>query len=143
MPLLNAANMVAKRLPKVISPRAHAIADYLVAGSFFVFGAMVWGRNKRAAIAAFGSGALATANSMMTDYPGGMWKVFDFDTHCKNDMALAGLTAMKPTLLFFRDEPEAWFFRGQAMLETAIVGMTQINNPEARREEKLLGESAA
>jgi hypothetical protein len=142
MPLFHAAEGVAKRLPKVISPRGHAIADYLVAGSFFVFGALVWGRNKRAAIAAFGSGALATANSMLTDYPGGVAKLFDFETHCQNDMALAGLTAMKPTLLFFRDEPEAWFFRGQAVLETAIVGMTQISNSEARRAEPLLEETA-
>ncbi len=40
------------RMPKVISPKRHAIADYVTAGTFFLLGAIFWQRNQRAAIGA-------------------------------------------------------------------------------------------
>jgi hypothetical protein len=40
MPMLTSAtHMLTKRMPKVISPRAHAFVDYITAGAFLLTGA--------------------------------------------------------------------------------------------------------
>jgi hypothetical protein len=46
----SAVDSLTRRLPKVVSPKTHAIVDYLVIGSLFVAGALYWRRNRRAAI---------------------------------------------------------------------------------------------
>ncbi len=43
---------LANQMPKVISPKAHAIADYATIGTFGLLAGLFWGRSKRAAIAA-------------------------------------------------------------------------------------------
>ena len=61
MPLLDqAARLATRKMPKVITPKAHAMIDYAVAASFFVVGAFLWRRNKRAAIGALACGAAET-----------------------------------------------------------------------------------
>ena len=60
----------------------------------------------------------------MTDYPGGVKPVISFETHGKIDAGMAGLTATVPTFLGFGDEDEAKYFRGAALAETVITGMT-------------------
>lgn len=119
-----AAKALTERLPKKITPAQHAVVDYLTAGTFFIMGAMFWKRNKRAAIAALACGSSITATSLMTDYPGGIAKAIDFETHGRIDAGLAGLTATLPTLLAFGDEDEAKYFRGMALAETVVTGMT-------------------
>jgi hypothetical protein len=49
--------MLSNRMPKMISPKAHAIIDYVTAGSFFAMGAYLWKRNRRAAVASLICGA--------------------------------------------------------------------------------------
>jgi hypothetical protein len=112
------------RVPKVISPRTHAVIDYVVAGTFFAMGALYWGRNKRAAVSSIMCGAAATINSLLTDYPGGVWRVMSFENHGRIDMGLAGLTATMPGLMQFSDDRESRFFEVQALAETAVAAMT-------------------
>lgn len=112
------------RMPKVVKPQAHAVIDYLVAGSFFVAAGILARRNKRAAISSLICGGMITVNSVLTDYPGGMGKVLSFQTHGKIDAGLAGLTATMPRLMGFGEDSESKFFTTQSMLETAVTAMT-------------------
>ena len=128
MPLVHmATKAVARRLPKVFDPRTHAVADYLVAGAFFAMGAMFWKRNKRAAIGALLCGAATTATSLLTDYPGGVHRAISFPAHGRIDMGLAGLTATMPNILAFSEEVEAKYFRGVALVETVVGGLTDFD----------------
>jgi hypothetical protein len=125
MPLLQTgARFAASRMPKVISPNAHAVLDYAVAGIFLLMGARLWRRHRRAALASFTCGAAKAINSMVTDYPGGVVHVIDYDTHSRVDAGLAALTAAAPRFLGFSDEDEARFFSGCALAETVIAGLT-------------------
>ncbi|MCU1286592.1 MAG: hypothetical protein JWO13_2942 [Acidobacteriales bacterium] len=125
MPLSQmATSAVANRLPKVINPKVHAVIDYAMAGTFFALGAFFWRNNKRAAVGAMLCGAATAATSMLTDYPGGVKRVISFETHGKIDAGLAGLTATMPNFLAFGDEEEAKFFRGAALAETVVTGLT-------------------
>ncbi len=119
--------LAAKRMPKVIGPKAHAVIDYAVAVTFFTAGALFWRRNKRAAISSFVCGAAATMNSALTDYPGGMWKVMNFHTHGKIDAGLAGITASMPSMMGFSDEKEGRFFELAAIAETGATAMTDFD----------------
>jgi hypothetical protein len=128
MPLTDmATRAVADRLPKVIKPKAHAVLDYAVAGAMFTLGAFFWKRNKRAAIGAMLCGGATVATSLLTDYPGGVKPFISFETHGKIDAGMAGLTATMPTFLAFGDEDEAKYFRGAALAETIITGLTDFS----------------
>ncbi len=48
-----AANSLAAKLPKAISPAAHAVIDWATFGAFFTAGALLWKKNKRASLAAY------------------------------------------------------------------------------------------
>jgi hypothetical protein len=125
---MSAANMVAKKLPKVFDAKTHAVLDYLTAGAFFAMAAMFWGSNKRAAIGAGMCGSAVVATSMLTDYPGGVQRVISFETHGRIDTGLAGLTAGIPNVMAFNDEDEAKYFRGAALVETIITGLTDFDS---------------
>jgi hypothetical protein len=120
------------RLPKVISPKNHAIIDYATAGSFFLMVPFLWRRNKRAAIVSLVCGGVETATSLMTDYPGGVTKVISFSTHGRLDSGLAGVFASLPSLMGFADQWQAWFFRTQGMSVAAVAAMTDFEVAPAR-----------
>ena len=125
MPLMQkGVAMLSNRMPKVIGPKTHAIIDYAVAATFFSVAALFWSRNKRAAVSSLVCGMATTANSLLTDYPGGVYKVMSFPTHGKIDMGLAGLTASMPNLMGFEDDRESRFFQLQAIAETGVTAMT-------------------
>jgi hypothetical protein len=119
--------MLAERMPKVISPKTHAIIDYATAGSFLVAGALLWKRNKRAALASMLCGAMEAGTAAMTDYPGGVKPVISFQTHGRIDAGFAGFVATLPSVMMFGDEPEAMFFRGQGVALAAVTGMTDFS----------------
>lgn len=123
-----ATKLITDRLPKVLNPRQHAVADYMVAGTCFIFGAIFWARgNRRAAVAAVTCGAAATANTLITDFPGGVTKLIDFKTHGQIDGGLALATGAMPNLMGFSDTPESGFFRILALGETAVAAMTDFD----------------
>lgn len=127
----SAANMVAEKMPKVLDAKSHAIADYLTAGAFFAMAFAFWGRNHRAAVGAALCGGAVAANALITNYPGGVAKVISFQTHGRVDMGLAGLTASMPNFLAFGDEDEAKYFRGAAIAESVITGLTDFDTAGA------------
>ena len=125
--------MVANRMPKVISPKAHAIIDYAVAGSFFIMGALFWKRSRRAGLSAVIVGSAITATSLLTDYPGGVAKQISFSNHGRIDAGLAGICYALPDMMGFSDMKESGFFRMQALAETAVVAMTDFERQPRRR----------
>lgn len=134
MPLMNqAVEAVAGRLPKVISPRVHAVIDYATAGAFFLMGALFWKNNKRAAVAAICCGVAEATNTMITRYPGGVADVISFETHGKIDAAMAGAVSTMPNLLGFSDEPEAKHFRMQGTMIAGVTAMTDFEHPYSSR----------
>ena len=115
---------ITSSVPKVVGPSGHAILDYLSAGSFIAMGFGLMNRNRSAANLAFCNGLAVLGLSLMTDYPGGVFRTISFKTHGAIDALQAGMTALGPTMLGFADEPEAQFFYAQAALEAAAVAAT-------------------
>src|SRR3954469_7233776 len=128
MPIIEkGVQMLTDRMPKVISPKTHAIIDYATAGSFLVAGALLWNRNKRAALGAMLCGAMEAGTAMMTDFPGGVKPVISFQAHGRIDAGFAGFVATLPNVLMFGGEPEAMFFRGQGVALAAVTGLTDFS----------------
>ena len=125
MPLLDqAAKFATNKMPKVISPKAHAIIDYAMAASFFGMAAFFWRRNKRAAVGALVCGAAETITSVCTDYPGGVVREISFETHGAIDFGLSGMVASLPDILRFSDDRESRFFRMQGLALATVTGLT-------------------
>ncbi len=126
MPLLEkGVSAVANRMPKVISPKVHAIIDYGVAGSFILTGILSWKqRHKKAAISSFIIAGTEITVAMLTDYPGGVTPALGFPTHLKIDAGLAGLIGSMPNFMGFSDEWPSWFFRSQGMAMAAVAGLS-------------------
>ena len=120
-------------VPKVIDPTTHAVLDYLTAGTFIAMGFGLMNRNRAAAGLAFANGFAVLGLSLMTDYPGGVFRTLSFKTHGTIDVLQAGMSALGPMMLGFADEPEAQFFHGQAAVEAAVVAATDWNNAAARQ----------
>ena len=135
MPLLQkSVEILGKPLPKVISPKAHAIADYSTAAMFVAGAALFWRKSKRAAIAALVCGIAEAGFAALTDYPGGIRRAISFPLHRKIDFGLSSMTAAMPEFLAFEDEKENAFFRMQSVL---ITGVTALTNFE---EQRIVGE---
>lgn len=128
MAVLNSvAGLVSRRMPKALSPKAHAITDYLVVGSLLVAGILFWRKNKRAALSALICGGSELALNLLTDYPGGMKKVIHPRTHEKIDLGLAAMTAAMPEFMEFDDDKERHFFLLQSGAVTVLANLTEFN----------------
>src|SRR6266404_5524555 len=134
MALLNMGVKAAtKRMPKVISPRTHAILDYATAGGFLLGAALFWRNHRRAAIGSLVCGLVEVGTAMTTDYPGGVVDGgMSFETHGKVDTVFGPTVGMLPNLMAFGDDPHANFFRGQALAMTAVIGLTDWDAEEKR-----------
>jgi hypothetical protein len=128
-----------RRSPKFISPKVHAAIDYLMIGAFFVSGALFWCRNRRAGFGALLCGGAELANSLLTDYPGGIGRTISFPLHRKIDFGLAAMTATMPEFLSFQGHPENRFFVTQAAMITAITNLTNVGRRRRFRENRGLG----
>ena len=115
------------RVPKVLDARGHAVMDYLTAGTFLSLGLVFRRRHRRASALAFVHGASVLAASLMTDYPGGVWRRFSFRTHRTLDIMQASLVALGPAVLGFAADAEAQAFHGQALLEAGVIAATDWN----------------
>jgi hypothetical protein len=135
MPILNSAvQIAAKPFPKAISPKAHAIIDYMIVGSLLVTAAWFWRRSKRAAIAALIAGGSELAVSLLTNYPGGVKKVINFRTHRDIDFGLGAMTTTLPEFLAFKDEVEKRFFLLEGAMITAVSQLTRVPDSPTRAE---------
>jgi hypothetical protein len=100
------------------------VLDYAVAATFFTLGAMFARRHRRAAVLAFTNGAMVLGMSLLTDYPGGVYKTLSFRAHRTGDIVQAALAGFGPVLLGFADDAEATYFYGQAASEAAVIAAT-------------------
>ena len=128
MPILNSLTRIAtKPIPRMISPKAHAMLDYASVGLFLGAAAVFWRRNKRAAVASAICGGAELAVVLLTDYPGGMKKSIRFSTHREMDYGIAAMVATMPESLAFQGEDETKFFRVQGALITLLGELTKTN----------------
>ena len=113
------------RIPAAISPTQHAFLDYGVAATFFAIGAAFRGRHRAASNLAFVNGAMVLGMSVLTDYPGGLYRVLPFKQgHRTGDIIQAALAGLGPLLFGFAGEPEANYFYGQALSEVGVIAAT-------------------
>lgn len=129
-------NRVNSAIPKPITPGIHAVLDYATAAYFFGVAAGLWRRNLAAGIGALVNGAAVLGLSLMTDYPGGVWKRISFPTHGKVDAVQAAMAAAVPVSGGFADEADAWFFFGQAVNEASVIAMTDWHQPRRRKSQR-------
>jgi hypothetical protein len=111
-------------LTKAISPAQHAVLDYSVAATFFGLGAAMLARHRPAATLAFVNGAMVLGMSLLTDYPGGLFRTLSFHTHRTGDIVQAAVAGLGPVLMGFGDHPEAKYFYGQALSEAGVIAAT-------------------
>lgn len=111
----------------VISPAQHAVLDYGVAGTFFAMGLSMLPRHRRAAALAFLNGGMVLGMSLLTDYPGGVWRKISFKGHRTGDILQAALAGLGPVLFGFANDPEATYFYGQALSEAGVIAATDWN----------------
>jgi hypothetical protein len=112
-----------------IAPAQHAVLDYGVAATFFAFGFLVRSHHRPAAALAFANGAMVLGMSLLTDYPGGLFRTLSFRAHRTGDIAQAALAGLGPMLLGFGRDPEAKYFYGQAVSEAGVIAATDWDGP--------------
>jgi hypothetical protein len=113
-----------RMVPAVISPAQHAVLDYGVAATFFGVGAALWSRHRPAARLAFLNGAMVLGMSLLTNYPGGVYRTLSFKGHRTGDIVQAALAGFGPALFGFSGDPEARYFYGQALSEAGVIAAT-------------------
>jgi hypothetical protein len=112
------------RIPAVISPAQHAMLDYGVASTFLALGVTLLPRHRPAAALAILNGAMVLGMSLLTDYPGGLYRTLSFRAHRTGDIAQAALAGLGPVLFGFAGDPEAKYFYGQALSEAGVIAAT-------------------
>lgn len=116
-----------RAIPTVISPAQHAVLDYGVAGTFLALGFSLLPSHRPAAALAFLNGAMVLGMSLLTDYPGGVYRTLSFRTHRTGDIIQAALAGLGPVLFGFGKDPEAKYFYSQAVSEAGVIAATDWN----------------
>jgi len=111
-------------VPKIIGPREHAVLDYGVAATFFALGMKYRDTHRPASALAFINGAMVLGMSLLTDYPGGIWRKISFPMHGAMDVVQAAVAGLGPVVMGFAGDPEAKTFYGQAMSEVGVIAAT-------------------
>jgi hypothetical protein len=126
---------IVKGGPKIISARTHAVIDYIHAATNFAVAAIFWKRNRRrAAKGAFALGAAVLGNALMTDYPGGVFRLYPFKVHGILDYGVAAASGFMPEMTGIRPHTgEGKFFRAQGTGETAIAAITNYDDNSGSR----------
>ena len=126
MPIVNTvAKAIAKPIPRMFSPKAHAILDYLNVACFLVGAAVFWRRSKSAALGSLICGTTQLAINLVTDYPGRMAKAISFGKHGEIDLGLAAMTATMPEFMGVKSGSEKEFFIAEGALITIAEELTR------------------
>jgi hypothetical protein len=115
-------------LPRLISAKTHGIIDYIHAGTNFVAAAVFRNRDRRASNAALALGAGVLVNAMMTDYPLGVFRKYDFKVHGALDYGVAAASAAIPAWLGIEDSAAARYFHLQGAGEFGIAGVSDYDD---------------
>jgi hypothetical protein len=125
MPLLEKSiRVLGKALPKMVSPKAHAVMDYSTILLFVAGSALFWKRSKRAAVASLICGVAEAGVVAITDYRGSSGRSIGFPLHRKIDFGLSTMTATMPEFLAFADQRERAFFIMQSALIAGVTAIT-------------------
>jgi hypothetical protein len=124
---MDIADRIDSPIPAVISPAQHAVLDYGVAATFFSIGAALLHKHRPAATLALINGAMVLGMSLLTNYPGGVYRTLSFKTHRTGDIVQAALAGLGPLLFGFAKDPEARYFYGQAASEVGVIAATDWN----------------
>lgn len=111
----------------MISPAQHAVLDYSVAATFFGLAATLAPSHRKASMLAAINGAMVLGMSLLTDYPGGLFRKISFKGHRNGDIVQAALAGLGPVLFGFARDPEAKYFYGQALSEAGVIATTDWN----------------
>lgn len=130
-----AINEMEHHLPKVIDARKHGIIDYCHAAFFLGMAFLCRKSEPRAAKAALLTGSFILVQSLLTDYPLGVKKVIPFRVHGRMDAAFAASSFMVPKVFGFSGSKAATVFKGNSVVEAAVVGSTDFSSTRARIEE--------
>lgn len=122
----------------MITPKARAVLDYAMAGSFFVAAGLFWRRNPRAATAAVLCGGTELAIALLTDYPGSAKKMIHFPARREIDFGLAAMLAAAPEFFDFAEGAERKFFIGEAAVLTAANELTRFPKPALDRRRRVV-----
>jgi len=140
MPLLERiTEKITDRLPSMVSPGLHALADYGTAAGFLLYGMSAWKRDKRVGVSSVGCGLFALMSSALTDYsanatnglPSGK---LPFDSHGRVDLGLAAMVGAMPSFMGLEDKYDARFFRIQAVMIVALAGLTDFSGTGERKQ---------
>jgi hypothetical protein len=115
-------------MPRVLSSKTHSVIDYIHVATNLVAGVLFWKRNKRAAAGAFMLGGTVLANSLMTDYELGVFRLYSFKVHGILDYAAAASSAAMPAMLGFKDSKESTYFYAQGGGESLIAGISDYDD---------------
>ena len=134
MPILNTfAQVIAKPFPRVISPRAYGVINYINVGFLLMSGGWFWRRNKRAAVGAFVGGGTVLVLNLLTSYPGRARHAISFHSRREIDLGVAAMMSTLPEFFAFNDDEEKKLFTAEGVLIAAITELTQF--PGGRRAE--------
>lgn len=120
------------RMPKTISPREHAVADFLLLGASVAAAAAMYRRSRVAAASALTLAAAEAASMAMTDYPGGIIGMISFPAHGRLGLGLSAMALSMPGLMELKGAPEKQFFYAHAAAATAIIGITDFTGTGRR-----------
>jgi hypothetical protein len=122
------------RRHKPLDARTHGLIDYCHVTVFLGMALLCRKSNPRAAAAALLTSSFVLAESLLTDYPLGVAKVFSFTTHGRIDAALAASSPLIPRLLGFSHTPAAKVFQAKSLIACSVVGLTDFDSRRAREE---------
>jgi hypothetical protein len=126
MPIINTvARMIAKPFPKVISPQARAVVDYVNVGFLLMSSAWFWRRNKRAALGALVGGSAALILNSLTGYPGAAKSAIRFNARHDIDLGIAAMISAMPEFFAFNHDKERKFFIADGVLIALATELTQ------------------
>jgi hypothetical protein len=128
--LQKSIQLLGKPLPKIVTPKAHAVADYTIAALFLFGAALFWKRNKRAAIASLVCGTAEAGVAAITDRTGSLQRRIGFPLRKKIDFGLSTLAASMPEFLAFEDEREKNFFRIQSIAIIGVSALTRFDSAQ-------------
>ena len=124
MPLLTkTTDLATRKLPKVISPQAHKLADYAMMSGFALAGLVYWKRDRRAAIASLLCGGSMLALTLATEYNGQRGHRMSFSEHRRTEMGMAAAFSLIPGILKTGKMAKTHFLVQAAAL-TAIGNMS-------------------
>jgi len=128
------SGMAIEKMPKVISPKGHAIADYVMAAGAFTAAALFFkSGHKIAGIGALVAGVGELTNPLITNFPGGVWDVISFPTHGRVDVGLTSMVASIPRMMKLDGGMESKFFYMHAAAATTVVALTDFGSDGAQQ----------